>query len=261
MIPGGIERFAATLTAAAHPPQVALEERHGAPDPQRRRRGAVEARRVAHQLAGQRAELVTRRQRRQQRAVARTLQVGQQFAVMADGAQRVAVKPRPQPAVVARRDEAQRHARVGQRRQVEVRGRRHAGDDGGQARVGVRLRQVVAAELPVQHALRQPQLEAVQRVAGQPRGQAHAGGEILGQVQLAVRDSGTGIPAEVLPHVFDPFFTTKRAGEGTGLGLAICLDIVRRHGGDISVQSSPETGSLFRVLLPNPSGLSRAENI
>jgi C4-dicarboxylate-specific signal transduction histidine kinase len=75
------------------------------------------------------------------------------------------------------------------------------------------------------------------------------------------RDNGTGIPAEVLPLVFDPFFTTKRAGEGTGLGLAICLDIVRRHGGDISVQSSPENGSLFRVTLPLATGFHRAENI
>jgi PAS domain S-box-containing protein len=70
-------------------------------------------------------------------------------------------------------------------------------------------------------------------------------------VLVDFQDDGTGIPAEVLPHVFDPFFTTKRAGEGTGLGLAICLDIVRRHGGDIVARSAGRgQGAEFIVRLP-----------
>ena len=47
-----------------------------------------------------------------------------------------------------------------------------------------------------------------------------------------MRDTGCGIPADILPHVFEPFFTTKR-GKGTGLGLSITRNYVRSHGGDI----------------------------
>jgi signal transduction histidine kinase len=67
---------------------------------------------------------------------------------------------------------------------------------------------------------------------------------------LEVCDSGTGIPAENLPHLFDPFFTTKEVGQGTGLGLAIAYGIVREHGGWIDVDSEPGAGSTFRVWLP-----------
>jgi hypothetical protein len=54
----------------------------------------------------------------------------------------------------------------------------------------------------------------------------------------------------VLPHIFEPFFSTKDSGRGTGLGLAIAQDIVERHGGMITVESQPDTGSRFRVWLP-----------
>jgi signal transduction histidine kinase len=70
-----------------------------------------------------------------------------------------------------------------------------------------------------------------------------------GKVMLTVQDSGPGIPPEVLPHVFDPFFTTKEEGRGTGLGLAVTRQIVTRHGGDISVRSTP-AGTILRVELP-----------
>jgi signal transduction histidine kinase len=67
---------------------------------------------------------------------------------------------------------------------------------------------------------------------------------------VEVRDTGTGIPAEVLPRVFEPFFTTKPVGEGTGLGLDISYRIVvNRHGGDISVTSQPGD-TRFQVRLP-----------
>jgi signal transduction histidine kinase len=71
-----------------------------------------------------------------------------------------------------------------------------------------------------------------------------------GCVSVELRDTGCGIPREVLPRVFDPFFTTKPVGEGTGLGLAICHGIVRAHGGEITVESEVGRGSVFRVLLP-----------
>jgi signal transduction histidine kinase len=68
-------------------------------------------------------------------------------------------------------------------------------------------------------------------------------------IELRVRDTGTGIPADILPHVFEPFFTTKR-GKGTGLGLSITQSYVRSHGGDIQVESIPNSGTTVRVTLP-----------
>jgi PAS domain S-box-containing protein len=69
-------------------------------------------------------------------------------------------------------------------------------------------------------------------------------------VILTVRDSGTGIPANLLESIFEPFFTTKDPGHGTGLGLATSLTIVRNHGGFITVQSEPSHGTTFEVALP-----------
>jgi signal transduction histidine kinase len=68
-------------------------------------------------------------------------------------------------------------------------------------------------------------------------------------IELRVRDTGSGIPADILPHVFEPFFTTKR-GRGTGLGLSITQTYVRSHGGDIHVESIPGYGTTVRVTLP-----------
>ena len=68
------------------------------------------------------------------------------------------------------------------------------------------------------------------------------------QVSIEVEDHGRGIDLHDLPKIFDPFFTTRP--DGTGLGLAICHKVVRAHGGDIKVRSSPGGGSTFTVLLP-----------
>jgi signal transduction histidine kinase len=68
-------------------------------------------------------------------------------------------------------------------------------------------------------------------------------------IELRVRDSGSGIPADILPHVFEPFFTTK-CGKGTGLGLSISQSYIRSHGGDIQLESTPGTGTSVRVTLP-----------
>ena len=70
------------------------------------------------------------------------------------------------------------------------------------------------------------------------------------QVCVAIGDTGAGIPKEQLSKVFEPFFTTKEVGVGTGLGLSIVYDIVKHHGGDISVESEPGKGSVFTIRLP-----------
>ena len=70
------------------------------------------------------------------------------------------------------------------------------------------------------------------------------------KVELSVSDTGHGIPKSVQSRIFDPFFTTKAVGKGTGLGLSICYGIVKKLGGEISVESAPEKGAIFRVLLP-----------
>jgi two-component system, NtrC family, sensor kinase len=69
-------------------------------------------------------------------------------------------------------------------------------------------------------------------------------------VELAVRDNGHGMPADVLPRIFDPFFTTKEVGKGLGLGLFIVFEIVEEHGGCIAVESELNKGTCFRVRLP-----------
>jgi PAS domain S-box-containing protein len=58
-------------------------------------------------------------------------------------------------------------------------------------------------------------------------------------ITLKVVDSGTGIPSDVVSKIFDPFFTTKPVGQGTGLGLSLVSEIVKKHGGEISVESRP----------------------
>lgn len=69
-------------------------------------------------------------------------------------------------------------------------------------------------------------------------------------ITVSIRDTGAGIPADVLPRIFEAYFTTKPDGEGTGLGLAIARNIVEEHGGDIQVSSDVGLGTEFRVRLP-----------
>jgi CheY-like chemotaxis protein len=70
-------------------------------------------------------------------------------------------------------------------------------------------------------------------------------------VQIAVTDQGLGIPPDVLPKIFDPYFSTKTRGtdKGMGLGLTICHSVVKKHGGAMTVSSSP-SGTTFHVYLP-----------
>ena len=78
-------------------------------------------------------------------------------------------------------------------------------------------------------------------------------------VEIRIRDSGTGIPAEVMDKIFNPFFTTKPPGEGTGLGLSLSHDIVvKQHAGSIEVDTRPGEFTEFKVILPRMAATSKA---
>jgi two-component system NtrC family sensor kinase len=72
----------------------------------------------------------------------------------------------------------------------------------------------------------------------------------VGKVQISIRDSGTGMSADVVEKIFEPFFTTKDVGKGTGLGLSISYGIIQNHGGDIQVRSKPNQGTEFIITIP-----------
>jgi signal transduction histidine kinase/ActR/RegA family two-component response regulator len=69
-------------------------------------------------------------------------------------------------------------------------------------------------------------------------------------VALEVKDTGTGIPANILPHVFEPFFTTKDVGKGTGLGLSQVYGIIKQHGGHTEVRTEAGKSATFVIYLP-----------
>lgn len=71
-----------------------------------------------------------------------------------------------------------------------------------------------------------------------------------GDVCIAISDTGCGIPEAIRSRIFEPFFTTKEVGRGTGLGLSISYDIVKKHGGELSVASEIGKGSTFTVKVP-----------
>jgi two-component system, sporulation sensor kinase E len=70
------------------------------------------------------------------------------------------------------------------------------------------------------------------------------------EIEIEVRDDGTGIPQDILPQIFEPFLTTKESGHGVGLGLAISRSIIEQHNGRIEVQSEAGKGTRFSLTLP-----------
>lgn len=75
------------------------------------------------------------------------------------------------------------------------------------------------------------------------------------ELAVSISDTGVGIVPADLSHVFEPFFTTKKDGKGVGLGLSVVYGIVERHGGKIFVDSTPEKGTTFTLVLPRTPGM------
>lgn len=69
-------------------------------------------------------------------------------------------------------------------------------------------------------------------------------------VMVVIADTGHGISEDNVSQVFDPFFTTKEVGKGTGIGLSVCYNIIKQHGGDISLVSSEQTGTAVTISFP-----------
>ena len=77
------------------------------------------------------------------------------------------------------------------------------------------------------------------------------------EVQILFRDSGTGIPEDIVNKIFEPFVTSKK--DGTGLGLAIAKKIIEAHGGRIEVDSKLHEGTTFTIILPSGISATGAE--
>jgi len=124
---------------------------------------------------------------------------------------------------------------------------------------GVRLEKDLAPGLPpvkvvsnqLEMALINLVVNAVQAMDGVPGGRLRVSSGLRnGRVEIAVADTGPGIPEAVQPTIFEPFFTTKPEGHGTGLGLSTVLMVVERHGGTIDFTTQPRVGTTFRISLP-----------
>lgn len=78
--------------------------------------------------------------------------------------------------------------------------------------------------------------------------------EVDGAIEISIRDTGTGMSEEVRSRIFDPFYTTKGAA-GMGLGLAVSYGIIRRHNGNVEVESIFGQGTVFLITLPSAKGI------
>ncbi len=122
---------------------------------------------------------------------------------------------------------------------------------------GIRLETDLHADLPLVHGDKGKLQQVLLNLLLNARDAVGDGGSVRvstyargGSVVLEVLDDGVGIAEEDLSRIFDPFFTTKGRGKGTGLGLSISHGIVREHGGEMHVESSPGEFTRFRVEIP-----------
>ena len=113
------------------------------------------------------------------------------------------------------------------------------------------------ADIPVDASANQLKQIFVNLISNAKQAMKDGGGTITvevgrdGEVAWAeVRDTGPGIPADVVGRIFEPFFTTRRDVGGTGLGLSVSFGIAQAHGGSLVVDSSPGEGTAFRLRLP-----------
>jgi signal transduction histidine kinase len=79
--------------------------------------------------------------------------------------------------------------------------------------------------------------------------------KINDKIEINVSDNGNGIPKNLLDKIFQPFFTTKPTGQGTGLGLSLSYDIVKAHGGELTVETNEGEGTEFIIQLPVDNSL------
>jgi two-component system NtrC family sensor kinase len=91
-------------------------------------------------------------------------------------------------------------------------------------------------------------------------GEARTGGIVGDFIALEVSDTGTGIPADVLPRVFEPFFTTKEFGKGTGLGLSQVYGFAQQSGGTVTLSSALQQGTTVTLYLPRSAEAPKAED-
>jgi len=92
-------------------------------------------------------------------------------------------------------------------------------------------------------------IDAMDKNGGEVQITTHIDGD---RIVVDIADNGQGIPRSNLQRIFDPFFTTKPVGKGTGLGLSICYGIIKKMGGEISVNSAVGVGTTFHISLPVP---------
>lgn len=69
-------------------------------------------------------------------------------------------------------------------------------------------------------------------------------------IEISIKDNGPGIPDSIKDKIFQPFFTTKPTGQGTGLGLSLSYDIVKAHGGELTLDGNEEVGTQFTIKIP-----------
>ena len=73
---------------------------------------------------------------------------------------------------------------------------------------------------------------------------------LISEVQITIKDNGSGMDESTKARLFEPFYTTKEVGKGSGLGLSISYGIVKKHQGQLTVESQTGVGTVFKLLLP-----------